>query len=126
MSLNQLFDTIDKARDTAQWQAAFGQPQEIEGRTVIPVARVSYAFGFGFGQGTPPASEEGEATSVGEGGGGGGGASANPMGVIVVEGDEVSFRPIEDESRIALAGIGLGALAVLQFALTLRAIFGRD
>jgi uncharacterized spore protein YtfJ len=126
MSLNQMFETIEKARDTAQWQAAFGQPQEIEGRTVIPVAKVGYGFGFGFGQGTSPAGEEGEPASAGEGGGAGGGVSASPVGVIVVDDEKVSFRPIQDESRIALAGIGLAALAVLQFALTLRSIFGRD
>jgi uncharacterized spore protein YtfJ len=121
-----MFETIDKARETAQWRAAFGQPQEIEGRTVIPVAKVGYGFGLGFGQGTAPAGEEGAPASAGEGGGGGGAASASPMGVIVVEDGKVSFQPIEDERQIALAGIGLGALIVFQFALTLRSIFGRD
>jgi len=56
MSINKLFDTIDKTRQTAQWQAAFGEPQVLEDQTLIPVALVGYGFGLGFGLGTQPAA----------------------------------------------------------------------
>ncbi len=125
MSLNRLFDTMEQARETARWQAAFGEPQVVEGRTIIPVAKVGYGFGFGFGSGTGPAEQEGEPAPGGEGGGGGGQASAKPLGAIVVTPENVYFEETADEGKIALAGIILGIVSVLQFFKTLRAIFGK-
>jgi uncharacterized spore protein YtfJ len=125
MSLNQLFDTVEKTRETAHWRAAFGEPQVFEDKTVIPVARVGYTFGMGFGSGTRPSEEEGKPAPVGEGGGGGGGASAKPLGVIVITPECVYFEQTEDWSKIALAGIGVAALFILQFGKTVRMIFGR-
>ncbi len=126
MSLNQLFDAMEKVRETAQWRAAFGEPQVFEDRTVIPVAQVGYGFGLGFGRGAGPAKEEGEPPSEGEGGGGGGGASARPLGAIVVTPDHVYFEETVDATRIVMAGIAVGALFIFEFARTLRAIWGRD
>jgi uncharacterized spore protein YtfJ len=125
MSLNELFDTVEKARETAHWRAAFGEPQVFEDKTVIPVARVGYTFGIGFGSGTGPLGKEGQPAPGGEGAGGGGGASATPLGVIVVTPERVYFDETEDASKIALAGIGLAALFIWQLGKTLRAIFGR-
>jgi uncharacterized spore protein YtfJ len=126
MSVNQLFETIEKARETAHWRAAFGEPQVFEDKTVIPVAQVGYGFGFGFGSGSGPSAGEDEPLSTGEGGGGGGGAQAKPLGAIVVTPERVYFEETEDSSKIALAGIGVVALFILQLAKTLRVIFGRD
>ncbi|MEJ2210559.1 MAG: spore germination protein GerW family protein [Anaerolineae bacterium] len=124
--LNRLFDQIEKARDTAQWQAAFGPPQVVGDRTLFPVARVGYTFGLGFGQGTGPAGEtEPAAGGGGEGGGAGGGASAKPLGAIVVTPEAVYFEEAVDASRVAIAGIALGALVAVQLFTTLRAIFAR-
>jgi uncharacterized spore protein YtfJ len=134
MSLNRLFDTIEKARETAQWRAAFGEPTVIEDKTLIPVSQVGYGFGLGFGQGGPPPDEGGEAApgaeggetaAGGEGGGAGGAASSKPLGVIVVSPDGVRFQEVEDEGKIALAGMLVGGLFIYQFAETLREIFGR-
>jgi uncharacterized spore protein YtfJ len=125
MSLNQLFDSIEKARETAHWRAAFGEAQVFEDKTVIPVARVGYTFGLGFGSGTGPSGDEGRPAPGGEGGGGGGGASATPLGVIVVTPEQVYFEETLDEAKIALAGIGVAALFILQLGKTLRTIFGR-
>jgi uncharacterized spore protein YtfJ len=121
MSLNRLFDIIENVRDTAHWRAAFGEPQALEGRTIIPVSAVTYGFGFGFGQGTSGPDEE----ESGSGGGGGGSASSRPLGVLVVDDEGVRFSETADASRLGLAGILLAGLAILQVALTLRAIFGR-
>jgi uncharacterized spore protein YtfJ len=125
MSLNKLFDTVERAREAAHWQAAFGEPQVVEGKTIIPVAQVGYGFGLGFGQGTGP-SEGDEPMSQGEGGGGGGGASAKPLGVIVVTPEHVYFEETEDVGKIAVLGIAMAALGIFQIAKTLRAIFGRE
>ncbi len=125
MTLNKLFDSIEKTRDTAQWRSAFGEPLVFEDKTVIPVAQVGYGFGLGFGRGTGPSEEEGEPPSEGEGGGGGGGASAKPLGVLVITPERVYFEEAVDAGKIALAGIGVGALFIFQCAKTLQAIFGR-
>jgi uncharacterized spore protein YtfJ len=122
MSLNRLFDSIEQARETADWQAAFGEPRVVEGRTLIPVAQVGYGFGLGFGSGSQP--QEGEDTGAAEGAGGGSGAMAKPLGTIVVTPDSVEFEPIPD-TKIALWGIALGALTIFEFARTVRAIVRR-
>jgi uncharacterized spore protein YtfJ len=125
MSLNRLFDSIEQARDAAHWKSAFGEPQVVEGKTIIPVAQVGYGFGLGFGRGDgTPEEEDGPVTGA-EGGGGGGGASSKPLGVIVVTPDKVYFEQAQDESKIAMAGILMSAFAIFQIAKTLRTIFGR-
>lgn len=126
MSLNKLFDSIEQARDAANWRSAFGEPQVVEGRTIIPVAQVGYGFGLGFGSGGPAPEDEGTPTAGGEGGGGGGGASAKPCGVIVVTPDDVYFEEARDDSKIAILGMVLSAFLVFQIASTLRVIFGRQ
>ena len=125
MSLNRLFDQVGEVRENANWQAAFGEPQEIDGKTLIPVARVGYAFGLGFGEGSMPPAEEDAPAGSGEGGGSGGGATTKPLGAIVVTSDEVRFEPVEDESKIAIAGMIMVALSIWQVSKTLREIFGR-
>jgi uncharacterized spore protein YtfJ len=125
MALNKLFDTIEQARETANWEAAFGEPQVLEDRTIIPVAQVGYGFGLGFGSGTMPADEEDEPASTGEGGGGGGGVLTRPLGVIVITPESVYFEEVRDEGKIAIVALGMVTLSVFQIAKTLRAIFGR-
>ena len=125
MSLNKLFETIENTRQAANWQAAFGQPQEIDGRTIIPVARVGYAYGLGFGQGSAPSEEEGEPASTGEGGGSGGGSTTTPLGAIVVTPARVYFEETVDASKIAIAAMVLGAVTIYQIAKTLRVLFGK-
>ena len=126
MSLNRLFDAVEQARDTAHWQAAFGEPLVEEDRTIIPVAQVSYGFGLGFGSGGGPSGDEGEPSGQSEGGGGGGGASTKPLGAVVVTPDCVYFEEVSDESKIALFGIAMVAFSVFQIAKTLRVVFGRE
>ena len=123
MSLEKMFASIDNLRDTASVSAAFGEPQEVEGKIIIPVAEVGLGFGLGFGQGTSPETEETPA-GEGEGGGGGGGANARPIAIIEISEGEAVVKPIEDESKIALAGIAMVAWCVFWLMATLRAIFG--
>lgn len=125
MSLNRLFDMVERSRETSQWRAAFGEPQVFEDKTVIPVARVGYAFGLGFGTGTGPSAGEDEPAPGGEGAGGGGTSSAKPLGVIVITPERVCFEPVRDDGKIAVVALGMVALNVWQVGKTLRAIFGR-
>jgi uncharacterized spore protein YtfJ len=127
MSVNRVFDLIEEARESANWRSAFGEPQQVEGATLIPVAQVGYGFGVGFGLGARPgeAHDPAEPAVPNEGGGGGGGASSRPLGTIVVYQGQVSFESTADEGKIVLAGLAVGALALWELTRTLRAIFGR-
>lgn len=125
MSLNKLFDSIEQARDAANWKSAFGEPQVVEDKTIIPVAHVGYGFGLGFGREGSASEDEDDAGAGDEGGGGGGGASAKPYGVIVVTPDNVYFEEVQDTSKIAVLGIAMSAFAIYQVTKTLRVIFGR-
>lgn len=110
---------LERVRKTARVDAVYGEPRDIAGRTVIPVAVVGYMFGGGGGVGIEP-SDDGAEEKAGVGGGGGGVVRVHPVGVLEVTEDETRFVPIIDWSRIlalALTFFGLWMLA--------RAIFGR-
>jgi uncharacterized spore protein YtfJ len=126
MSVNRMFKLIEETREAANWKAAFGEPRQVEGRTIIPVAQVGYGFGLGFGQGARKGqAEDTEPAAQDEGGGGGGGASSKPLGVIIITENEVSFESTLDQGRVALAGLAVGALFFWELGSTLRALFGR-
>jgi hypothetical protein len=55
----------------ASVKTVFGEPIETQGKTIIPVARISYGYGAGAGTGGV-----GDTQARGEGGGGGGGVHA--------------------------------------------------
>ncbi|MGC9332760.1 MAG: spore germination protein GerW family protein [Anaerolineae bacterium] len=125
MYLNRLFEVVEESRGAAQWQAAFGEPELAEGQVTIPVAKIRYGFGLGFGQSAEASSGDEGPEAADVGGGGGGSGSANPLGVIVVDADGVRFQEVLDTTKVVLAGVGLVALFILQFAVTLRAILRR-
>ena len=92
----------------ASVKAIYGEPISAQGKTVIPVAKVMYAYGAGAGTGGV-----GDTSARGEGGGGGGGGRAIPVGVIEISDQQTRFVPIINRKRLAgavLAGIGLGML----------------
>lgn len=93
MSLEQITGTI---RDAATVRTVFGDPYEVDGVTVIPVARTGGGGGAGEGQGPKASSDDGG----GGGSGGGFGFGTTPVGVYVVKDGAVSFVPVED--RIAM------------------------
>lgn len=125
MSLNRLFDVVERARETAHWQAAFGEPQVVGDKTIIPVSRVGYGFGMGFGHELESLGEDDSPPSSAEGGGAGGGAMAKPLGTIVITPECVWFEETMDTGMISVAGMMLGGFFVFQLARTLIAIFGR-
>ena len=95
--------------------SVYGEPFKEGDTTVIPVASVGYGFGYGYGEGTSEgeeASEESEGPSTGSGGGGGGGGMAKPQGYLRITADEVTYEPIVDQSKIALAGMFMSAWSV--------------
>ena len=83
----------------------YGEPIAAQGKTVIPVAKITYGYGPGAGTGV------GDTSARGEGGGGGGGVRAIPVGVIEISDQQTRFVPITDRKKLTgaiLEGIGLG------------------
>lgn len=102
-------DVITQARDALTVKRVFGEPYEKNGVTVVAVAKVQGGAGGGGGEGP-----QGE----GKGSGGGFGVSARPVGMFVIRGDELSWRPAVDVNRVVL-GAQIVAIAAL---LTVRSI----
>ena len=103
----------------------FGSPIERDGRTLIPVARVSFGYGLGFGRGVGTGHGDhgrGEGAGEGEGGGGGGGGSSSPVAVIDISRDDVEIKPVQDPTRVALAGLAFAAWAMFWITMTVRTI----
>ena len=138
MSLDRMFELIEGLRQTATADAAFGQPQEVQGRVIIPVSAVGTGFGLGFGRGTPQdetaqesevpwdveEAQEGDDDQA-EGGGGGGSARSHPVAAIEVTPDGTIVRALVDETKVAIAGIALTGWVIFCLLVTIRAVFGR-
>lgn len=116
--------TVEQLRESASVESVFGDPVETDGRTLVPVARVSYGFGGGFGRGPSgdetrdetawePGEPSGMEAESGEGGGGGGGVSARPVGVLEVSADGTRFVRFGDRRRLAVAGLAGFLLGLL-------------
>jgi uncharacterized spore protein YtfJ len=132
MKLNRLFELIESAREEANYRRAFGEPETIDGKTIIPVAQVTYGYGLGFGSAVEPLEAEQEARpteetdplDTAEGGGGGAGGQVKPLGAIVVTPDSVEFEESVDSTRVALGAFLMIAWSVYQLTKTLRTVFG--
>jgi uncharacterized spore protein YtfJ len=105
-SLTLLQSLKESILTQANVKALYGEPIAAQGRTVVPVAKIIYAYGAGAGTGGLS-----DSSARGEGGGGGGGARAIPVGVIDISNQQTRFVPITDRKKLTgamVAGIGLG------------------
>jgi uncharacterized spore protein YtfJ len=121
MQLNRLFEAVERVQSEASWRAVFGEPQVAEGKTLIPLAEVKYGFGLGFGQ---AGDEVEEAEAEAGGGGAGGGLTARPLGVLEVTPEGVRAVPLEDSTRLGLAGIALAGWLGFWTMQTVRKVLG--
>ena len=101
-------EVITQARDATTARRVYGEPYEKNGLTVIPAASVRRG-GRGGGE-----SGEGEGSRAGFR------LSARPVGAFVVKGDEVSWKPAVDATRIALGGQIVALVALLVIGSLLR------
>ena len=119
-----LFEKIaEHFRGDANVQRAYGEPIKFEGRTIIPVANVTYSYGFGEGGSW---GEQGEAAGEGEGEGAaaggygiGGATKTTPLGVLEVTPEGTVFLPVRKNRGLA-KGLALGVLLGLVLARLLR------
>nr|WP_297430466.1 spore germination protein GerW family protein [uncultured Actinotalea sp.] len=113
----ETFDAGRALADLLTVRRVFGEPVVRDDVTVIPVARVVGGGGGGSGTGTvPPYAADDRAAADGpgaSGSGGGLGVRVTPLGVYVVRGADVTWRPALDLQRVIAGGQTVGALAVL-------------
>jgi uncharacterized spore protein YtfJ len=100
---------LDAVKDVMSVQRVFGEPTQIDGITVMPVAVVRGGGGGGGGGGpTPDQNEQGEGAGIGFG------VHTRPIGVFAVKSGTVTWQPAVDVTRIVL-GSQLVALAAIFF-----------
>lgn len=103
---------------TSSTETVFGRPVEAHGHTIIPVARVYFAYGGGSGPELAGRMVERRpdgrvAPALSSGGGGGGLGVARPAGYIEISPAGSRFVPVTTDwwRTVAIAGaIGLGLL----------------
>jgi uncharacterized spore protein YtfJ len=107
-SLALLQSLKESVTSQASVKTLYGEPISAHEKTIIPVAKIMFAYGAGAGSGGV-----GENSTKGEGGGGGGGVRAIPVGVIEVSTGQTRFVPITSRKKLvaaSLGGIVVGAL----------------
>jgi len=120
-------DTLEGVRealsDRLSTKIAYGDPVEIEGVTVIPVARVAMGFGAGGGVGEAQHSTNGEEARP-VGGGGGGGGLVQPLGFIEIDSTGARWVAVEpSKAEVALRALMIAAIMVPVGGR--RGLFGR-
>ncbi len=112
MSEQELVTSIaDRLKASGDVRVVFGEPQVIEGKTIVSVASVAY--GFGGGSGTGPQGQ-------GQGGGGGGGLRVKPLGVLEITSERTRFVPIVDATRLAMMSIMASVCIVFMLTRAFR------
>ncbi|MCI0441568.1 MAG: hypothetical protein L0177_20900 [Chloroflexi bacterium] len=119
MTIKDMFQSIsDRVHSTATVKTIYGDPIAAEGKTIIPVARVRYAFGVGGGTHETASGNGGGPHDVG--GGGGGGVTVTPVGFIEVTPGETRYVSIDDRRRMIRAGVITAIVGMLLFRRALR------
>ena len=108
---------VGEAREALTGRQVYSQPYERNGITVSLASRLQGGGGGGSGESVAQPDGTGPAT----GWGGGFGVNARPVGAFVIRGEEVSFVPALDLTRV-IAG---GQLVALVALLTVRSIVRR-
>jgi uncharacterized spore protein YtfJ len=103
---------VERLQTSASVKTVYGEPIKAEGKTIIPVARVAYAFGM-CSCGKRGEQQKQEAQDQQAPGGGGGALSIRPTGVLEITQAETRFIPIGLGRKLAgalLVGLLLGVL----------------
>jgi uncharacterized spore protein YtfJ len=109
--IKQLFASLAETfSQNSTIKKVYGDPIETQGKTIIPVAKVSMGFGGGFGGGTENKNENADLETKptgakGEGGGMGGGLAAKPIGVIEITPNQTRFIRFNTWRYIALGAV---------------------
>jgi uncharacterized spore protein YtfJ len=108
-----VLDSIRGTRDAISVRRVFGDPYEVDGVTLIPVARVAGGGGGGGGEG------QGKDAETGSGFGTGFGLQARPVGVYEVHDGTVEWKPTIDVSFLVRGGQVLAGIVAVCVTLVL-------
>jgi uncharacterized spore protein YtfJ len=108
-------EIMEGARDALTAKRVYGDPYEKDGITLIPAASVRGGGGGGEGEGDNDGSPQ-------SGMGGGFGMMARPVGAYQIRGDEVTWVPAADTTRVIVLAeiVAIVALLVLRSVLRSR------
>ncbi len=96
MNAEGILKTVtEKIAEMISTKTVIGESIIIEGKTIIPVTKVSFGFGSGGGEGKVKSGDEGT------GGGGGAGAVIQPIGFLVVSNEDVKLFAIQEKDIIS-------------------------
>lgn len=111
--MSKVDEILQGARDTLTVGRVFGEPFEKNGVVVIPAATVR--GGGGGGEGEPGEGQPG-------GTGGGFGMSAHPVGAYQIKGDQVTWVPAPDVTKVIISSqvFAIVALLILRSILKRR------
>lgn len=111
--MSQFEDLLTETKDIVNVRKVFGEPYQSNGVTLIPAAAMRGGMGGGEGEGT-------DETPAGRGGGMG--ISARPIGAYRIKGDDVTWIPAVDLSRVIFTGqiVAIVALWAIRSILVRR------
>jgi uncharacterized spore protein YtfJ len=109
--MSQIDELLSQATNSLTVKRVYGEPYQSNGVTVIPAASVRGGLGGGEGEGS-------EDTPAGRGGGMG--VSARPIGVYQIKGDQVTWIPAVDVSKIVITGQMVAMVALLVIRSIMR------
>ena len=96
MKIEEILKTVtEEISNMISTKTVVGENIIVEGKTIIPVTKVSFGFGSGGGEGKGKTGEEGF------GGGGGGGGSIEPIAFVVVSGEDVKVYSLKEKGIIS-------------------------
>jgi len=100
---------LQRVEDVMTARRVFGDPVQVDGVTVLPVATVGGGGGGGHKEHSP-GSEAGVGFGLG----------VRPAGVFVVRDGDVKWRPVVNVNRVILGGQIVGLAALLTFGSVMR------
>lgn len=96
MQVEEILKTVtDRVATMISTKTVIGESITLEGKTIIPITRVSFGFGSGGGEG------KGKAGDVGTGSAGGAGAVIQPIAFLVVSREDVRVFAVHGKGVIA-------------------------
>lgn len=111
-------EMLEQIRQLFTVERVYGEPIEVMGKTIIPVAQIAASGGGGGGEGEGPADPPGRAAreireekeaaqgiQYGSGMGFGFGGTARPVGFMVVDGDKTTWMPVVNPEKIAIKAL---------------------
>jgi uncharacterized spore protein YtfJ len=111
LNAESLEHALETATDSLSVRRVFGDPIYSGGVTIIPTARI--AGGGGGGGGT-------DKVHGAKGMGVGFGSASRPLGMYVVDGKTVSWKPSTDRNLVLLVSAGIAALTISTIRLAIK------